>query len=337
MSDFGSAVVKSVGRAWPVENWQNVHVAVALSGGGDSVALLRAMLHIKQQVGGAGEISALHVNHQLRGSESEADASWCQQTCQKLSVPVTVLIGKVARRAAIDGDGIEAAARAERYELLTQAAERLGARYLATAHTSDDQAETVLLRVLRGAGLRGVSGIPRTRSLTPSLTLMRPLLDCSREQVDGYLDELGQSFCSDSSNFEVKFTRNRARNELLPLLRQHYNPEVDEALRRFAVQAADAQLLIENLADGLLSRCKLTHTDGQISLAIDVIRGEPSILISEALRIAWRRAELPEQAMTYHWWRKLAQLADGTGESKILNLPAGVRASIDGGRLILHW
>ncbi len=337
MSDSTSAVVKHICQAWPGEGWCDLHVAVALSGGADSVALLRAVLEIKQQVGGAGSVTALHVNHQLRGVESDADAVWCEQLCQTLGTSLIVLTGDVARRAADDGDGIEAAARAERYELLTQAAEGLGARYLVTAHTSGDQAETVLLRLLRGAGLRGLSGIPRTRALTPSLTLVRPLLDCSRETLTAYLAELGQSYRSDSSNLSIAYTRNRVRNELLPLLREQYNAEVDNALRRFAAQAEDAQRLIEALAGDLLAKCELLSGDAQLSLLASPFHGEPTIVVCEALRIAWRNANLPEQAMTYQWWRRLAELADETLKGEIFNLPAGVRASIDDDRLCLRW
>jgi tRNA(Ile)-lysidine synthase len=337
MSDSTSTAAKFVGQAWPGETWRDLHVTVALSGGADSVALLRAVMEIKQQVTGAGSVTALHVNHQLRSAESDADAAWCQQLCQSLGVPLTVLTGDAAQRAATDGDGIEAAARAERYELLAGATEQLGARYLATAHTSDDQAETVLLRMLRGAGLRGASGIPRSRVLTPSLTLVRPLLACSREVLIEYLTELGQAYRTDSTNVETQYTRNRVRNELLPLLREHYNPEVDDALRRFASQAEDAQQLIESLGEDLLSRAELRSSDAQLSLQLGPLCGEATIVVCEALRIAWRNAKLPEQAMTYHWWRRLAEMADGTIQGKTLNLPGGVRASTTEGRLCLQW
>lgn len=337
MSDSTAAVVKNICQAWPGESWRDLHVTVALSGGSDSVALLHAVLEIKRQVSGAGSVTALHVNHQLREAESDADEAWCKQLCQTLDVPLTVLKGDVARRAATDGDGIEAAARAERYELLTHAAEQLGARYLVIAHTSGDQAETVLLRLLRGAGLRGLSGIPRTRALTPSLTLVRPLLECSPEMLTAYLAELGQSYRTDSTNLSTEYARNRVRNELLPLLREQYNTEVDDALRRLAAQAEDAQRLVEALAGDLLAKCELSSSDSQLSLLVSPLYGEPPITVCEALRIAWRNANLPEQAMTYQWWRRLARLADSTAEEEILNLPAGVRASTEEGRLCLRW
>ena len=337
MPEQTSALAKLVDQAWPGESWRDVHVSVALSGGADSVALLRTVLEIKRQVGGDGAVSSLHVNHRLRGVESDEDAAWCERLCQSLGVPLAVLPGDASQRAADDGDGLEAAARAERYELLTQAAERRGARYLATAHTRDDQVETVLLRLLRGAGLRGLSGIPRTRALTPALTLVRPLLDLSRELVVAYLAELGQLNRTDSSNLSPQFTRNRVRNQLLPLLREQYSAEIDDALVRLAAQADDAQRLLEGLAAGVLARCDLQRSDAQLSLRVDSLRGEPNIVVCEALRLAWREARLPEQAMTYHWWQRLAHVAVGSAEREVLNLPGNVRASTTEGRLLLHW
>ena len=167
----------------PPAMWCDVHVAVALSGGADSVALLRAMCELKRQYGGRGKVFALHVDHGLRGAESSADADWCEQLCGRLAIPVQVLTAAVIARATEDGDGIEAAARAERYRVLTEAAEALGARYLMLGHTRDDQVETVLFRILRGTGMRGLAGIAASRPLTDSLTMLRPLLNCSRGEI----------------------------------------------------------------------------------------------------------------------------------------------------------
>jgi tRNA(Ile)-lysidine synthase len=337
MTHENFSLVKLVDRAWLGESWCGMHVAVALSGGADSVALLRAVLEIKRQAGGDGEVCALHVNHRLRGAESDEDADWCERLCRSLDVPLVVLKGDAAGRAADDGDGIEAAARAERYELLGQAAERRGARYLATAHTRDDQVETVLLRLLRGAGQRGLRGIPRTRALTPALTLVRPLLDVSRDAIVAYLAELDQPFRTDSSNLSPRFTRNRVRNQLLPLLRTEYGAEIDGALVRLAAQADDAQQLLEGLAAGVLARCDLQRSDAQLSLLMEPLRSEPMIIVCEALRMTWREARLAEQAMTFDWWQSLAKLAQSSTEREVLNLPGNVRASTTEGRLLLEW
>lgn len=301
------------------------------------MALLRLLQEIKLQLGGAGQLIALHVNHQLRGDESSADAQWCQQQCDQINVPLEVITCDTAKTAAESGEGIEAAARNERYQRLTAAAEQTGVRYLAVAHTCNDQAETVLFRILRGTGLRGLAGIPRTRALTTSLTLIRPLLDCSREMVTDYLKELQQDYRTDSSNSETRFTRNRLRHELLPLLREQYNLDLDGALVRLAAQAEGAKTLVEEQARLLLDRAKMQATGSSVSLCWSAFAGCEQTLVCEALRLAWREAGLAEQAMTYQWWTQLAELMQQPCDDTVFNLPGNVRASITGDRLTLEW
>lgn len=318
-------------------DWCELNVAVALSGGADSMALLRALRHFKTQHVGAGELLALHVNHQLRGAESADDAQWCRQQCETLGVPLEVLTCDTSQYASESGEGIEAAARSQRYQMLTAAAEQAGVRYLATAHTRDDQVETVLFRVLRGTGMRGLTGIPWTRALTGSVTLVRPLLDCSRTMVIDYLSELGQTYRTDSSNVETQFTRNRLRHELLPLLREQYNSELDGALLRLARQAEESQQVVESLARALLDRARRSAKPQAIGLRWEVFDGQSSLVVCEALRIAWREAGLAEQAMTYEWWRRLAEMVQEPREGAVFNLPGNVRASIAGELFLLEW
>ena len=166
------ALVQKVARCWPFAAWRDVHVTVALSGGADSVALLRGLLELKQQTGGPGIIRAAHVNHHLREDSSTADEHWCRELCQQLEVPLQVLQADPLRASEASGDGVEAAARELRYRLLTQAAEGTGARYLTTAHTEDDQAETVLMRILRGSGPPRLLFTARATSPPPTCSLM---------------------------------------------------------------------------------------------------------------------------------------------------------------------
>ncbi len=330
------SLIEQFALDWPPHAWQDVHVAIALSGGADSVALLRATLDLKRQVGGKGEIFALHVNHQLRGQESEGDADWCAGLCRRLGVSLQVLRGNVAARAALEGDGLESAAREERYTLLTTAAGELGARYLATAHTRDDNIETMLFRLLRGTGLRGLRGIATTRMLSPSLTAVRPLLSCARHDVVEYLAALGQDFRTDSSNASRDFTRNRIRAELLPLLRADYNSNVDDAIERLADQASEMYEFVETKARELLGTASATASDGELTLQVSALSGKPLVVVREVVRIAWREAKLPEQAMTHDWWCQLADLAAGGASGVVLNLPGNVRASVLGDVLVVR-
>ncbi|MCH2114180.1 MAG: tRNA lysidine(34) synthetase TilS [Pirellulales bacterium] len=324
---------------WQAEVWRDVHVAIALSGGGDSVALLRLALMLKERAGGSGRVFAFHVNHRLRGEEADRDARWCRKQCKLLGVELTVLAGNAAQRAAMGGDGLEAGARNERYDLLIRAAEQVGARYLATAHTREDQAETVLFRLLRGSGLRGLRGIPASRKLSPALTLVRPLLTCSRELLVKYLDSLGQSFCTDSSNADHQFTRNRLRHDLLPNLRTQYNSNLDSALVNLASQAKQAEQILEQLGRQLLEQATIELREGpplELSIRFNFRERPTPLVVTAALRLAWREAHLPEQGMTYEWWVRLASLLEtGSGEG-ILNLPGDVRACVSAGKLLLQ-
>lgn len=332
-----AATAELLSRVWLPTGWQQLNVAVALSGGADSVSLLRALHELRLQQVGAGKLIALHVNHQLRGGESAEDACWCRHQCDALAIPLKVLSCDTALYAVETGAGIEAAARAQRYQLLTAAAENAGVRYLATAHTRTDQVETVLFRLLRGTGLRGLAGIPRHRTLTPTLTLIRPLLDWSRASVIDFLAYLGQTYRTDHSNADLQFTRNRLRHELLPLLRKHYNQELDAALVRLATQAGEAQHAVELQARRLLDEARLTADASSLALRVQTFAGHEPIVASEALRIAWREAGLAEQSMTHQWWSQLTELVQHPREDEVFNLPGNVRASIIGERLLLKW
>ncbi len=323
--------VAKITAAWPAEQWRDVHVVVAVSGGADSMALLRGMLEAKREAGGAGRIHATHVNHQLRGAESDADAEWLRQQCERLDTPLIVRCCDVAALASEQGDGVEAAARAARYRLLTAAAESIGARFVALGHTADDQAETVLFRLLRGTGLRGLAGIPARRRLSASVSAVRPMLGLRRGEVLQYLEAIGQECREDASNVDSRFARNRVRHELLPRLREELNGDIDASLVRLGALAEEAQAVIEDLAEELLGQCRRgalegTKDDG-IVLATGPLMASREILVCEVLRRAWREAGFAEQGMTRHWWQRLAQFAQSPVAGGALNLPGNVLAT----------
>lgn len=301
------------------------------------MSLLRALSHQKQEIGGVGQLLVMHVNHQLRGAESDEDTEWLTRQCEQFQMPLEVLTADTAAYADELGHGIEAAARRLRYELLTRCAEQHGARYLATAHTRDDQVETVLFRTLRGTGLRGLAGIPPTRNLSAALTVIRPLLNCSREMVTDYLDAIGQPHRTDSSNDDPQFARNRIRHELLPLLRERYNSDLDAALLRLALQADEAQSTLEFLAEQQLSKAALVVAEHELSFDRFAFGQQQHVIAAEAIRIAWRRAKLGEQAMSYEAWSAMAALLQSDSRPSALNLPGNVHASIEGKRFVLRW
>jgi tRNA(Ile)-lysidine synthase len=336
---------RRLAKNWPVENWRDSHVVLAVSGGADSVAVLRAMIALKVGCGGTGRLFAAHLNHCLRGNEADADAAWLTALCERLGLPLEVGKVDVSLLANDQGDGREAAARAARYGFLQQTAERLGARFVATAHNADDQTETVLHRILRGTGLAGLAGIPGGRPLSPSVALVRPLLAVKRREIDDYLAELGQDFRADTTNEDSRFTRNRLRHDLLPLLREKFNSEVDDALLRLATQAGETQQVIEALAEGIVCDCVVIEFDSTLGdsrrgrrLQMDCrkLAAQPAIIVREVCKISWREARWPLQAMGFHEWQLLARLVSGECAKTTVNLPSGIQARREHQLLILE-
>lgn len=242
-------------------------VLVALSGGPDSTALLSALARMRD-AGAIRELTALHVDHGLRpGSHLDADA--CARVCDTLAVPFRSVRVEVAP------GNVQAQARRARYAALRSEASRLGASRIATGHTQDDQAETVLLRLLRGAGARGLSGIPPRRG-----AVVRPLIDRTRAEVIRHLRSEGLPFLEDPSNATPRFLRNRVRAELLPALRR-LEPTATRALARAADLLRDDERALA--AEG-------RRLAAQGSSRVSELLAEPVAVRRRVIRELWRQA-----------------------------------------------
>ncbi len=209
-------------------------VGIAVSGGADSVALLRLMLELRNELGVV--LSVVHLNHQLRGAESDADEQFVRELAKTHELDITAETRDVKAHAAQQKLSLEAAAREIRYEFFRRALQSTVNR-IATAHTLDDQAETVLLKLARGAGTRGLAGIyPRVEiAAGPSgKAIVRPLLGTRRAILRSYLSEIRQPWREDASNQNLRHTRNRVRHEILPRLEQDVNPGACETLAETA-------------------------------------------------------------------------------------------------------
>ncbi len=299
--------------AWPPEAWQDVTVLLAVSGGADSVALLRAMAALKTD--GPGRLVAAHLNHQLRPVEAEADEALVVELCRRLGVACET--GRIELDlAGPDGrDGVEAAARRARYRFLEATAARLGARFVVTAHTADDQAETILHRIVRGTGIGGLSGMARARPLGPA-TLIRPLLAVRRAELLVYLAELGQSYREDSSNRDTSYTRNRIRHELLPRLAEQFNAGVVDALLRLGSLAGEVQTVIDALAGQLADRCVCQQRPSAVRIDAGALAAEPPYLVREVLMLVWRRQGWPMQAMGFAQWELLQNVLSAAAQCR---------------------
>jgi tRNA(Ile)-lysidine synthase len=324
---------EKLARAWPSAGWQDLSVLLAVSGGADSVALLRAMAGLKSA--GAGRLAVAHFNHRLRGQDSDGDQAFVAALCGRLDLDCIIGGAEAAPPASTCG-GLEAAARAGRYAFLQQAAESRGARFVVTAHTADDQAETVLHHVLRGTGLTGLAGMSRTRPLGPAVTLIRPLLEFRRREVLDYVSEIDQPFREDRTNQDRRFTRNRIRHELLPLLARDYSPAVVDSLVRLAAVAADAQAVINAAAGALLERAEINRDAARVTVDCRILARQDRHLVRELFVALWRRQGWPQQAMGYEAWDALAEMAMSRAEQPKRDFPGTITVERLGDRLKLH-
>lgn len=220
-------------------------LCVAVSGGCDSVALLHALLTLQEQEGYA--LSAVHVNHHLRGAESDADAAFVEALCRGWKIPLTTFDVDV-RGERRPGESEELCARRLRYRELDTLVEQ-GYRVV-TAHTLSDQAETILFRLARGSGVKGLRGIPAKRG-----GYLRPLLTTTREETEAYCRENGLAFCHDSTNDCDAYTRNRLRHRVLPPLKEAL-PGCEEAIGRLSDQMEQLDGMLDRFADRLLSEAR---------------------------------------------------------------------------------
>lgn len=257
--------------------WQpGARVVGAVSGGTDSVALV----HLLRELAGGGYVDLVglaHLNHGLRGAEAERDAAFCAQLARDCGLPLDVETIEVARLASAEGRSVEDAAREARYAFLERARVRLGGEVIAVAQTRDDQAETVMLRLVRGSGPGGLAAIAPRRG-----RVVRPLIDLRRADLVKYLTDRGIPWVEDSSNRDPRFVRTRVRHELLPWLAAHVNPAIVDVLARTADIAADEHRLLGELAEAARARVQ----DASGALDRTALLAEPRALQRRILRAA---------------------------------------------------
>jgi tRNA(Ile)-lysidine synthase len=278
-------------------------LAIAISGGADSVALLltlHAANHAKRDSLGVG-LSAVHVNHHLRGEESNADQQFVEDLCIALDIPLHLHQADIPARIATTKESVEEAARNARYDFFTTLLASGHADSILTAHTLDDQAETVLMKLLRGAWTEGLSAIHPVVTL-PKGKILRPFLQTRRAEIESFLKSIHQPWREDSTNTDTTFTRNKIRHELLPQLRA-YNPNLDQTLANLAELAREEESRWQTELSRILPRLLLpgkpvrgggravSTAPGQsaVSIELDRLRALDPALRRRVLRAAARQ------------------------------------------------
>lgn len=289
-------------------------LVVGLSGGADSVALLDALVLLRPSRG--FRLVAVHLDHGLRPGSAE-DAVFCARLCERLDVRFRHGTADVRARAAREGGGIEAAARRERYLFLRRVGREEHAAAIAVAHTRDDQAETLLLRLLRGAGATGLAAMRGRRG-----ALLRPLLAVSREEVVAHLRERGIDWREDPSNADPAHLRNRVRRELLPYLESRFNPRARAVIARAASLLADEAALLRREARALLASASRAENAALVLRRAALARA-PLPLARAAVREALRRSGGLRRVGAVHVERLLAIARDPAPAGRELALPGG--------------
>lgn len=301
-------------------------VIVAVSGGPDSVSLL----HLLHRLAGEWSLSlhVFHLDHGLRGAASAGDAAYVAELAGALGLPlrvVTLPAGRLKR----EPGSLQANARRHRYEAIRSLAEEIGANRVATGHNRDDQAETVLMRVLRGSGVTGLAGIPPVR-VEAGLTFIRPLLTISRQEIEVYCAEHKLFPRLDASNAQADYLRNRIRLELLPQLAREYNPAIWANLAQLATVAREDDALLDQLAREAYARCSVN--DKAILLDGARLLAEPPALARRIVRLAARAVLGPEADLGLPAVSRVLEAAGRTEGTHLLDLPGGLRLTVEYGR-----
>lgn len=292
-------------------------LVVALSGGADSCALLDLLTRLP---GYDLFLVAAHLNHGLRGAESDGDERFCRELAAGYEIPFESCRIDVEALAQTEGLNLEDAGRRARIGFLDRICQQYGAAAVVTAHHSDDQAETVLMRLMRGSGMAGLSGMRYNNQRG----YLRPLLDVTRAQIKQYLAEQGLAWREDASNRDTDFLRNRIRHELLPLLEQ-YNPAIRQRLTATAAILADEERLLESLAEAAFE--ELFHQDkNQLACSIAGLKAQPPALQRRILRLAYQQLAGNLDGLGREHIEAVLRLPDSPHPNARLALPQNISA-----------
>ena len=329
-----SELDKIVERTFPSTQWRTFRTLIAVSGGPDSVALLRLIVANADPASKSNLIVA-HINHGTRAKQSEADAGFVRQLAEKHqlefcldSIPIPL---KEDTANSAPRQHSEESMRNARYDRLVAMAGRLGCRYLVTGHHLDDQIETLLFRIFRGTGIAGLQGIPQRRVVSDALTIVRPLLSIRSNELKAYLRTIGQEFRIDPTNAESTFTRNFLRNEILPLLEQRFG-DVVSAVSRLSEHAKRTEVFLDMSIEPLLASITL-QTNHEVHLDRRQLIDQPEILLQKLLSKIWSDQHWPLQAMSAQWWQRLTDAIKKQTGSLTLNVPGPVCFKIDNDRV----
>lgn len=305
---------------------QGAHWVIGASAGPDSTLLLLAMRAISEEHELGWELHAAHLHHGLRGANADGDARFVENLARRLGVGFHTDRVDVRRHVSENGGSIEEVARRLRYEFLERVALKTGSDHVVVAHHADDDAETILHRICRGTGMRGLAGMRDIREIQPSsrVSLIRPLLRERRAVIEEICEQRDIEARTDISNHGVEFTRGRIRNDILPALREHINPNVSEALLRLGEQARWLETYLRDAAARTFDSLVVSDQRDRIVLNTHALLGKQRIIQAEVVRRAASLLPGGEQDLSFTHVDSVLRLAAERASGKELHLPGSL-------------
>jgi len=335
LSAFLTDVSYGLPSSW---DWQQP-VIIGVSGGADSMALLYSLAELSRREE-SSSVAVAHVQYDLR-PEASHDREFVVEQAEQLGFPCYWKKVCVQEASSLQqGVGTEAVARQLRYDFFAQLAFEIGARHVAVGHTRDDQAETILHRLLRGTGLGGAAGMDGSRELCEGVSLVRPLLGIRRQKARGFLEAIGRDWREDESNNHICFARNFLRHRVLAEAESSLYPAAVESLVRFGEQASVEKLSRSKIIDTIIEKSIEQKSDGEILIHRKLV-GDNSNIMPEALIEIWKRKGWPRQQLSSRHLKQLTEMIF-LGDSERSNVPSavdlhvGIHARLTRNGLSLH-
>lgn len=272
-------VIETIKKFNMLNNGENV--VVGLSGGADSCALTHILARLSEKMD--LHITAVHINHGIRGEEAERDEKSAEEFCRRLNIEFIAYHCDIPSEAAKRGIGEEEAGRLVRYEKFYETAEKKNGAKTAVAHNMNDKAETLIMNLCRGAGMKGLAGIKPVGG-----SIIRPLIFCTRDEIEKYCDDNNIEYCTDSTNLQNEYTRNKIRNILLPWLSENINPAAGMNMANASELLREEEEYLESKAQEQYKKLLKDSGDGFVSLNADGLASEHGVIRRRVLRIALR-------------------------------------------------
>lgn len=302
---------------------QSASLLVAFSGGADSGALLDMTVRYAKQCG--AKVYAAHVNHGIRGAEADRDEDFCKKSAEKYGIEIFTLKADVPSIAAKEQKSIETAARDVRYGFFSKLMKEHDIPILCVAHNADDNLETIIFNIARGSGLSGVCGIPQTRDCDGGV-IVRPILEMSKDDINKYCSENNIEYVTDSTNTDTDYSRNRIRALIIPELKK-ICPAAESAAARLSANLRADALCLDSMAAWFLE-----ETREGCSVEAEKINGSPLAVTSRAIMTLFSEISNGEE-LEYPHIKAILELSRKAVPHSSLDLPAGVRAVIEDGKL----